>query len=335
MEALCREGPEERSSDQAKAKETNDVGLHCQCTHRSRAPSSSSGSARCRRCRSKVRAGIKPPYDAAELVGLGWRVGKGLAGEPAGEEPGPRELREPGARPPPSAGRVPPPDQPFPSHLTATAELALRAGVPSFWGRGGRSRQCRSRRGSVGRAKPRSRAFPCLVPQTATGECWQSAAFRRLLQRDRPALSRSRGGEGTAAFGAFGLRWRAAGHPGRISATSSRCSRAEEMEFFKKYSRYWRQMPSAARTENAGGRGSRPHAAPRVQDEHAGLVEWSPTPPSGTSTHETKPKTRKAFKKINPGDLEADRRWTVCRQSAHHLHLPRRALSTLSSPVPG
>ena len=30
MEALCREGPEERSSDQAKAKETNDVGLHCQ-----------------------------------------------------------------------------------------------------------------------------------------------------------------------------------------------------------------------------------------------------------------------------------------------------------------
>ena len=52
---------------------------------------------------------VEGDFDAAELVGLGWRVWEGRAGEPAGEEPGPREPREPGPdRPPPPAVCHPP-----------------------------------------------------------------------------------------------------------------------------------------------------------------------------------------------------------------------------------
>ena len=195
------------------------------------------------------------------------------------------------------------------------------AGVPPFFpGRGQDTSMAGHAGAQSGAPSPDPRPFPCSVRQTTACECRQSA-LRRLLQRDKPALSRSRGDEGTAAFGTFGFRWRAAGLPGRISAALF--GQHEEEVFLQKHKEEEPRAVGRTRT-NAGGRGSRPHAAPRVvQGEHAGLhvVKARVTPPRlwwclFTQTNE---KTKRPFEKeIKPGlDPEADRRWTVGRQSMH------------------
>ena len=220
------------------------------------------------------------------------------------------------------------PARPFQPNSTSSRVLhdtthLLRAASPPFFWAAGRSRQCRSRRGSVGRAKPRSRPFPCSVPQPRPASAGSRPSGGYFKGTNR--LSAGRGGTRVPRRSARSAS--GGGLPAfRVGFSPLRLGQHEEEVVFLLRKKHKEEPRAVGRARtNAGGRGSRPHAAPRVvQGEHAGLhaglhvVKARVTPPRLWWCLSTK-KNKKALCQGDKGSLgsgldpEADRRWTVGR----------------------